>query len=596
MKNKNYAEKINIKDNLSFYFKILKPYTSLLILIILILLTYAIIEVGQNYLLKLLIDGANDFINQTLSKDGFIELILILAGAYVLSFLLLAILKYYRIIFLNKLESKLIFDAKADIFNHLINLSHNFHTTNRTGSLISKMIRIGKGVEALTDFLTFHGSPLILKIIVSFIVIAFFDIYSALIVLLTCLVFIGFSFFILGRQQKSNIERNDAEDYEKGFISDVFLNIETIKHFGKESRINLMFKNTSKKTIDKLVEFWDHYAIIDFSFIIILGSGMLALMYFSLTRLIAGEMSVGSLVFIYTSFIGLIMPLFEFMWGVRRTYEAMSDIQAVVEYKKILPEIKDKENAKNIKIRNGRIKFDNVNFTYGRKNVINDFNLIIKPKEKIAIVGHSGAGKTTLVKLLYRLYDTKNGNIFVDKKNVRDVTQESLRSELSIVPQECILFNDTIYNNILFSRPNASKKDVFSALKVAQLYDFVINLPDKENTIVGERGIKLSGGEKQRLSIARAVLANKKVLVLDEATSSLDSQTEREIQKALFKLMKGKTTIIIAHRLSTIMHANRIIVMENGNISQIGTHKELTKKTGVYNTLWKLQQSKDIRK
>lgn len=589
-------ETINFKDNLEYYFHILKPYSKSIILILILIFIYTSIEVGQYYLLKILVDNSNLFLSNTITTSEFVNLIFILAIIYGLAVIISGLLKYYRMIFLNKLETELMFDAKADIFNHLTRLSHSFHTTNRTGSIISKMTRIGRGVEFLTDFITYNGAPLIIKITISFIIIAFFDIFSAIIILLICIFFIGFSLFFLKKQQQSNIERNLSEDFEKSFISDVFSNIETIKYFGKENKMNNEFKNYSRTTVKKLRDFWDHYAIMDFGFIIILGAGMIFLMYFSLTKLIAGELSVGSLVFIYTSYIGLIMPLFEFMWGIRRSYEAMSDIQEVVKYKKINPEIKDIKNAKPIEIKKGSIEFDNVEFKYDRQTIIKNFNLKIKPKEKIAFVGHSGAGKTTLIKLIYRLYDTTKGKIIIDKQDIKNVQQESLRSELSIVPQECILFNDTIYNNVLFSRPKATKKEVIKALKTAQLYNFVISLPQKENTIVGERGIKLSGGEKQRLSIARAVLANKKILILDEATSALDSKTEREIQKGLFNLMKGKTSIIIAHRLSTIMKADKIIVIEKGKISQIGTHSELIKKKGVYNMLWELQKINEIHK
>ncbi len=198
--------------------------------------------------------------------------------------------------------------------------------------------------------------------------------------------------------------------------------------------------------------------------------------------------------------------------------------------------------------------------------------------------------------MLYRLYEPQEGEILIDGKNINTVTQESLRNELSIVPQECVLFNDTIYNNVLFSNPSATREEVFNALKVAQLFEFVNSLPLKENTVVGERGIKLSGGEKQRLSIARAVLADKKILILDEATSSLDSKTEYEIRLSLEKLMKGRTTIIIAHRLSTIMNADKIIVMKKGTVEQIGTHRELSKKKGIYASLWKLQKTGIIKK
>ena len=224
-----------------------------------------------------------------------------------------------------------------------------------------------------------------------------------------------------------------------------------------------------------------------------------------------------------------------------------------------------------------------------------DFNLKIKPEEKVALVGHSGCGKTTLVNLLNRLYDVDSGKILIEGNDIRDFKQESVRSETGIVPQECILFDDTIYNNIKFADPKASKKEILDAIKFAQLDKIIGNFPKKENTIVGERGVKLSGGEKQRVSIARAILANKKILVLDEATSALDSETEHEIQKSLQKLLQGRTSIIIAHRLSTIMSADRIIVMKNGKIIQQGRHEDLIKQQGEYKKLWNLQKGGYIK-
>ena len=224
-----------------------------------------------------------------------------------------------------------------------------------------------------------------------------------------------------------------------------------------------------------------------------------------------------------------------------------------------------------------------------------NFNLKIKPNEKVALVGHSGCGKTTLVKILNRFYNLDSGEVLIDGKNIENYKQESVRGETSIVPQECILFDDTLYNNIKFANSKASKKEIFNAIKFAQLGKVIKNFPNKENTIVGERGVKLSGGEKQRVSIARAILANKKVLVLDEATSALDSETESEIQKALENLLKGRTSIIIAHRLSTIMNADRIIVLQKGKIIQEGKHKDLVKVPGEYRKLWKLQKGGYIK-
>jgi len=583
-------EKINFRDNISYYLNAAKPYWLMFAVVIFLILIISLIDVGTNLIFKELIDRGTLFAAGELSKEEFIGTIFFLASIFFSATILLALAKYFRMNFLNALEVKMMFDVKKDIFDHLLRLSHNFHTTNRTGSIISKLIRSSKGIEALTDFITFHGSPLILKVIVIFGFILFFDFQSAIVTLIVVIVFMAYSLYVLGKQQKVNLNRNETEDIEKGFISDVFTNIETIKHFGKESRISEMFSDYAKNTQKMLLEFWNYYSGMEVGLSLTLGFGSIFLMYFTLSRLLAGEISVGTVAFIYTSYIGLIMPLFEFMWGVRRTYEAMSDIQAIVEYKKIVTDVADIKGAKPLKVKRGFVEFDDVSFSYGRKPILKNFSLKIKPNEKIAFVGHSGAGKSTVVKLLYRLYDVTGGKISIDGKNVSEVTQESLRSELSIVPQECILFNDSIYNNILFSNPQASRKDVFAAMKISQLESFVNSLPEKENTIVGERGIKLSGGEKQRLSIARAVLADKKILVLDEATSSLDSSTEYIIQEALWKLMKGRTAIIIAHRLSTIMRADRIVVIGGGKIIQEGKHDDLIKQKGLYQKLWKLQK------
>jgi ATP-binding cassette subfamily B protein len=268
----------------------------------------------------------------------------------------------------------------------------------------------------------------------------------------------------------------------------------------------------------------------------------------------------------------------------------MADFESLFQYGKVDREVQDLPHSKKLKVRKGKIEFKNVTFKYHKRRIFRNFNLKIRKNTKIALVGHSGSGKSTLVKILYRLYNLERGQILIDDRDIKDYKQESLRSELSIVPQECVLFDDTIYNNIKFSKPTAKRKEVKKAIKFAQLDKIINTFPEKEKTIVGERGIKLSGGEKQRVSIARALLANKKILVLDEATSSLDSETEHEIQKDLEKLMRGRTSIIIAHRLSTIMNADKIIVLEKGKIVQEGKHNQLIRRKGVYKKLWSLQK------
>ncbi len=590
-------EKNNIKENLMYYFAIAKPYWPVFILIMGLITFNYFIEFGQNYIYKTIIDSGTDFSSLKITKDAFVSIAINLGIIFFITVIIAGALKYFRLLFLNKLEVDMMRDIKQDIFNHLIKLSHRFHSSNRTGSLISKLIRSGKSVESLTDFFTFHGGPLVIKLVIGFIVIAFFDLSSAIVVVVMALVFMGYSALLLQKQQIANVAKNEQEDYEKAFISDTFTNIETVKNFGKENRMKSLFEKISALSSEKWLIFWNYYNTTEAGHIMIIGFGTIAIMYFTIIRFLAGDLTMGSVVFIYTSYLGLTLPLYEFFWGVRKLYEGLADLDAVVKYKNTESEIKDKLNAKNLSVREGRVEFRNVSFGYNlKKKIISNFNLSVLPREKIAFVGHSGAGKTTIIKLLYRLYEPQVGEILIDGKNINNVTQESLRNGLSIVPQECVLFNDTIYNNVLFSNPSASREKVFDALKAAQLFEFVNSLPNKENTTVGERGIKLSGGEKQRLSIARAILADKKILILDEATSSLDSKTEYEIRDALEKLMKGRTTIIIAHRLSTIMNADKIVVMKKGAVEQVGTHDELSKKKGVYSSLWALQRTGVIKK
>jgi ATP-binding cassette subfamily B protein len=273
----------------------------------------------------------------------------------------------------------------------------------------------------------------------------------------------------------------------------------------------------------------------------------------------------------------------------------MADFQDLFEYMKVEKEIKDNKDATELKIKRGEIEFRDVDFKYGKREIFKNFNLKIPAEKKVALVGHSGCGKTTLVKLLYRFYDVNSGSVQIDGKDIQKIKQTSLRNEMSIVPQECILFDDTIYNNVKFANESASKEEIMKAIKFAQLDKIIERFPDKENTIVGERGVKISGGEKQRVSIARAILADKKILILDEATSALDSETEYEIQKDLKRLMEGRTSIIIAHRLSTIMNADAIIVMKDGKVIQIGKHDELINEEGEYKKLWNLQKGGYIK-
>lgn len=583
-------KKIDFKFNLKIYLSILKNYRFLFISLLVIVLLVESIAVAERYLLKIVIDNGTNFAAGLITSAKFLSLLWIIAAIFLSLLIFKAISKWIELHFINHLDADLIRDLKNKFFQHLVNLSHSFHVSHKTGSMISRLSRGGRAMERMTDTIIFNFAPLFFQIIVVSVSLIFLDKTSAILVLVIALLFLIYNFMFQQMQQNANIKANEAEDFEKGNMGDIFTNVDSIKYFGKEKFIEHKFENITKNTKIAVLNNWNYFRWLDSGQALILGLGTFFLIYFSMIKFLHGDITIGTLVFIYTAYLNLLNPLFAFVRGMRDFYNVMADFDSLFQYAKIKQEVKDKQEAKEIKIKNGEIEFRDVSFSYGKRKIFQDLNLKIAPTKKIALVGHSGCGKTTLIKLLYRLYDLKKGHILIDNQDIKEVKQESLRSEMSIVPQECVLFDDTIFNNIAFSKPGATRSEILQAIRFSQLDKIIATFPNKENTIVGERGIKLSGGEKQRVSIARAILADKKILVLDEATSSLDSETEHEIQKDLQKLMQNRTSIIIAHRLSTIMNADEIIVMKQGKIIQHGRHNKLITQHGEYRKLWNLQK------
>jgi ATP-binding cassette subfamily B protein len=595
-KNKKEEKKrIDFKYNLSRYLEILKPYKWYIFGTLFFLLIVEAVDVGVNFLYKLLVDKGTGFVAGTIAKEAFIATLLMVGGIFIAVQAVRTISNWFHHGFLNRLETKAIFSLKKKYFEHIIGLSHSFYTSHKTGSLISRLTRGSSAMERMTDVIVFNAMPLLFNFTIAVISLIYFDLIPALIVIGILVVFIAWSMIIQRLQEPSNIKANENEDFEKANVADIFTNIESIKYFGKEDYIKKKFLKLADTTTQSYYKNWNYYKIMSTGQIVILGLGTLFLIYSTIMRVLSGDITMGTLVFVYSVYGGLLPPLYSFVYGVRGFYRSMADFQDLFAYGKIEKEVKDKVNAQELDIKEGNVEFKDIDFNYGKRKIFEKFNLNVDKNKKVALVGHSGSGKSTLVKLLYRLYDVNSGAILIDGKDIREFTQESLRNEMSIVPQECVLFDDTIFNNVLFSRPNASKSDVMKAIKLAQLDKIISNFPNKENTIVGERGVKLSGGEKQRVSIARALLADKKILVLDEATSSLDSETEYEIQQDLKQLMKGRTTIVIAHRLSTIMSADKIVVMKNGKIVQMGNHNKLIGELGEYRKLWNLQKGGYIK-
>lgn len=583
-------EDIDFKYNLKLYFRFLSKYKVLFTALVLLIVFYELLKLGVNLLFKQLVDRGTLFAAGTLEQSTFVALIGSLALAYLVIIAFRTGGKWLHLHWLNKLDSRLMVDLKRYFYNHLVSLSHKFHTTHKSGSMISRIIRGSGGIERMTDFLAFNLFPVMVQVLIAGVSLAYFDVQSSFILIVTAVVFVGYSFYIQQKQRPATNEANRAEDIEKAMIADTFTNMDSIKYYGKEELVGERYRALSETSREKQVRNWNYYRWLDSGQILILSLGVIAILYFPLQAFLAGTITLGTLTFIYTTYGIVLDSLFGFMHGVRNFYRSMMDFNDLFQYNKIENDIKDSEDATPLVISKGTIEFRNVSFKYHERWLFKNFSLVIPANTKVALVGPSGSGKSTLVKLLYRLYDVDEGAILLGGKDIRTFTQESLRSELSIVPQECVLFDDTVFNNIKFSRPDATREDVLKAIEFAQLSKTVKNFPKQEETIVGERGVKLSGGEKQRVSIARALLANKKVLVLDEATSSLDSETEHEIQDDLQRLMKGRTSLIIAHRLSTIMHADMIVVLDRGKIVQKGTHTSLIRKKGMYKKLWELQR------
>lgn len=594
-KKKKRKEKIDFKYNLKIYWSLLRDYKFLFVFILVLGLLLEGAFVVDKFIFKVLIDKGTAFVGKTISSSAFIEILIMVVVIFSILVISRTILKWIKIHFINRLDADLILNLKKKFFNHLIYLSHEFHTSHKSGALISRLIRGGRAIERMTDLVVFNFSSFIFQLVIATGSILYFDLAPALAIFVMAVVFIFYNLLINSLQQTSRLMANRKEDSEKANISDIFANVDSIKYFGKENFIKRKFGKLSALVKLANIKNWNYFRWLDAGETFIIGVGTFFVVYFPIVKLLAGEMSLGTLVFIYTVFGSLVSHLFWFVHGIRDFYRTMSDFESLFQYYKIENEIKDVPSAKEFKVKKGKIEFKNITFAYKKRKILDDFNLVVPPNKKYALIGLSGAGKSTVIKLLYRLYDLEQGEILIDDKDIRSFKQESLREGLSIVPQECVLFDDTIYNNIKFSNPKASEKEIKAAMKFSQLDKIIGILPKGIKTIVGERGVKLSGGEKQRVSIARALLANKKILVLDEATSSLDSKTEYEIQRDLQELMKGRTSIIIAHRLSTIMKADKIIVIDEGKIVQQGTHRQLVKKKGIYRKLWKLQKGGYIK-
>ena len=480
-------------------------------------------------------------------------------------------------------------------FRHLHALSLRFHLERRTGGLSRVIERGTKGIDTILRYSLFNTIPTVLEIaFVAGVLWWNFGWAFAAVIIATVILYVAFTYW--ATEWRINIRRvmNDADTDANTKAIDSLLNFETVKYFGNEEHEAQRFDRSMAKYEDAAVKTWTSLAVLNAGQAIVFTIGLTIVMVMSAVDVGQGKATVGDFVMINALMIQLYMPL-NFIGSVYRDIkQGLIDIEAMFNLLGVPAEIADKPGAGELAVAKGEIVFDHVSFAYdSERPILKDLTLTVKPGQTVAIVGPSGAGKSTISRLLYRFYDVKGGAIRIDGQDIADVTQKSLRAAVGMVPQDTVLFNDTIRYNIRYGRPDATDAEVEEAAKLAQIHNFVMSLPKGYDAMVGERGLKLSGGEKQRVSIARTILKGPPILILDEATSALDTMTEQEIQQALRVVSKNRTTLVIAHRLSTVVDADEIVVLDQGRISERGRHAELLESQGLYAAMWNRQREAD---
>jgi ABC-type transport system involved in Fe-S cluster assembly fused permease/ATPase subunit len=477
-------------------------------------------------------------------------------------------------------------------FRHIHALSLRFHLERRTGGLARAIERGIAGIEFLLSFMLFNVIPTLFEIlVVSAILWRLYNWEFAAVTLATIVVYIAFTFIVTDWRLRFRREMNERNSEANTKSVDSLLNYETVKYFANEEHEAERYDRALRAYERAAVKSETTLALLNLGQGAIVAVGLIGVMLLAGQGVAAGHMTIGDFVLVNTYLIQLYTPLNFLGMVYRNIKQSLTDIEQMMGLLKIRPEIEDRPGAPALAVSRGTVAFRHVDFRYDpRREILRDVDFTVPPGAKIAIVGPSGAGKSTIARLLFRFYDVTDGAIEIDGQDIRDVTQDSLRRAIGVVPQDTVLFNDTIYYNIAYGRPGANRAEIEEAARLAHIHDFVATLPDGYQTMVGERGLKLSGGEKQRVAIARVILKAPRILVFDEATSALDTKTEREIQASLAEVATGHTTLAIAHRLSTIVDADQILVLEAGRIVERGNHRDLLARGGIYAEMWARQQ------
>jgi ATP-binding cassette, subfamily B, heavy metal transporter len=481
------------------------------------------------------------------------------------------------------------------VFGHLHALSLRFHLERQTGGVSRDIERGSRGISFLLNFMLFNILPTLLEIgLVAIILLSNYDIWFSIIIFSTLVAYIALTLLVTERRMIFRRTMNDMDSKANTRAIDSLLNYETVKYFGNESWEAERYDEHLKKWETAAVRNQTSLAALNAGQSGIIAIGVTLLMLLASDGVVKGSMSLGDLVLVNAFMLQLYMPLHFLGFVYREIKHSLADMEKMFSLLTEREEIKDKSNALDLVQGDASVRFENVNFSYeSNRQILFDMSFDIPAGHNIAVVGHSGSGKSTISRLLFRFYEVTSGRILVNDQDISNITQKSLRATVGIVPQDTVLFNESIYYNIAYGRPKASCEEVFQAAKSAHIHDFIESLPEKYKTTVGERGLKLSGGEKQRVAIARAILKGPKILIFDEATSALDSRSEKAIQGELKRIAANRTTLTIAHRLSTISDADQILVMDKGRIIERGSHQELLAARGFYFHMWELQQQEE---
>ncbi len=548
--------------------------------------------VGMPLALKEIVDGLD---SKQLLDNATLALPLVLLLTYGALRLIASLFNELRDAIFSRVRYHAMRGISLRVLKHLYSLSLSYHLDRKTGGITRDLERGTNSLSSILNYLVFNIFPTAAEFtFVAIILLSKYEAHFAIITFATVVIYIAFTLLVTNWRMHYRHEMNAHESRANSYAVDGMLNYETIKYFTNEEYELKKYDETLDQWEGAAVRSQASMSLLNFGQGAVIAIGVTLMMIFAAQGVVDGLMTLGDLVLVNAMMLQLFIPL-NFLGIIYRALKySLADMDMMLKLLDTEKQVKDIDGAEELKVSDAVIRFENVSFDYNKdRKILEDVSFVIPHGYKVAVVGPSGAGKSTLARLLFRFYDVGSGNIYIDEQNINSVTQRSLRDNIGIVPQDTVLFNDTIEHNIRYANLDATDDEIKRAAQHANIHDFITSLPDAYQTVVGERGLKLSGGEKQRVAIARVILKNPRILVFDEATSSLDSHSEQLILKSLKEVAEKHTTLVIAHRLSTIIDADNIIVLDKGKVVEEGTHQQLLEKHGLYAHLWKLQQEEE---